>query len=758
LPKLDVKEIATSGFQPSVDIAEIIAVLKRQGKIVVYCGIIALILGTIYSFTATPRYTASATVFIDDDYKQIADEMSSDANRNAVYQGRGDDGAILSQVEILGSERIALMVADRLDLEKYTEFAPLEPSILSTALSAARSFAGIAEAEPEKPRDQKHDIIEQLARNLSANRVGRTSILEVKYISKSPELAALIANETVSAYLDDQYNSKSDATRRASEWLQTRIEALRKKSIESDFKVQKFRSEKGLISSGGELVSEQQLTQINTSLIQAQSVAAAAKSKFESAQAIVASGNPASASMASLDSPVINKLQQDVLKTTQEEAEIAKKFGSNHYQAVRLRSVLDGYNTSMFTELRRIADNYQYVYESALASVKTLQAQVAAATSTSAIANDDLVQLREYERTADTYKKLYETYLQRFQEASQRESFPITEARIISRADVPQTASYPKKPLFMALSLAIGCAAGLAIGAYREFGERFFRTGEQVQQELGMEFIGQVALSTKGAVRLPADKGLMGGRSAFSRYAIDRYIVDHPLSAFAETIRNAKIAADFISGSKAGRVIGVVSVLPREGKSTIAMNFAQYLAKQGARTLLIDADLRNPGATRAMGANARSGLYEVLGENEAVEKVLLRDEGTGLVFLPTVIKNRILFSAELLASNAMDELLKSFSKTFDYIIVDLPPVGPVIDAKAMSGLIDSFLLVVEWGQTSRRLVRTALQSHPTIRDKCAGVILNKVDLRKVKLYVHQDENFYHNARYGDYYVDNVAST
>src|SRR5690606_18827785 len=90
--------------------------------------------------------------------------------------------------------------------------------------------------------------------------------------------------------------------------------------------------------------------------------------------------------------------------------------------------------------------------------------------------------------------------------------------------------------------------------------------------------------------------------------AISNYVVDHPLSAFAETLRSAKIAADLSLDSKQSKIIGVGSVLPGEGKSTVAVNFAELLASQGARTLLIDADLRNPGSTRSIGRHAEAGL------------------------------------------------------------------------------------------------------------------------------------------------------
>lgn len=236
--------------------------------------------------------------------------------------------------------------------------------------------------------------------------------------------------------------------------------------------------------------------------------------------------------------------------------------------------------------------------------------------------------------------------------------------------------------------------------------------------------------------------------------SVARYAVDHPLSSFAETLRSTRLAIDLgISAKSGARIVGVVSALPSEGKSTISINLAQLLAGQGARVLLLDADIRNPGATRAMARHASEGLLEVLLEGRSVQDVLLRDEKTKLAFLPTVVKQRVPHSSELLTSAQMHKLLAEASNAFDYIIVDLPPLGPVVDARAMAGRIDGFIFVTEWGKTARRAVRNTVENEVHIRKKCLGVILNKVDTEKLKLYRAYGSSEYYHSRYTRYYHD-----
>ncbi len=202
-------------------------------------------------------------------------------------------------------------------------------------------------------------------------------------------------------------------------------------------------------------------------------------------------------------------------------------------------------------------------------------------------------------------------------------------------------------------------------------------------------------------------------------------------------------------------MIGIVSVLPGEGKSTIAVNFAQALAGS-ARVLLIDADLRNPGATRALGQHADEGLLEVLLEGRLPESAMLTDPDSGLKFLPAVVRRRIPHSSELLASAAMIRLLARVAGEFDYVVLDLPPLGPVVDARAIAPRVDGFIMVVEWGETARKAVRDTLNAEPQIAGRCLGVILNKVDAARMKFYEGYGSSDYYASRYTHYYQENTT--
>jgi succinoglycan biosynthesis transport protein ExoP len=230
-------------------------------------------------------------------------------------------------------------------------------------------------------------------------------------------------------------------------------------------------------------------------------------------------------------------------------------------------------------------------------------------------------------------------------------------------------------------------------------------------------------------------------------------VANAPFSRFSESIRAVKVAADS-SIARASKTIAITSSLPNEGKSTVALSLATIINQGGGRAVLVDCDLRNPELSLTLTPNAKAGLLEIIAGKVTIDDVLWREPATGLTFVPTVLTTRVAHSSDILASKETRYLFDQLRAMYDYVIVDLSPLAPVVDVRVMTPLVDSFLFVVEWGHTKIEVAQHALTTARGVCDNLLGIVLNKTDMRTFGRYTNGQDGYYHNSYYGQYgYTD-----
>ena len=227
--------------------------------------------------------------------------------------------------------------------------------------------------------------------------------------------------------------------------------------------------------------------------------------------------------------------------------------------------------------------------------------------------------------------------------------------------------------------------------------------------------------------------------------------VDAPFSRFAESLRVLKVAIDLSELVRSNKVIGFTSSLPNEGKSTLAAAASLLIAQTGASTILVDCDLRNPSLTQALAPSAQAGLVEVISGKALIEDVVWHsDPKTNLSFLPAVMKSRVAHTNEILASAATKRLFDELGKLYEYIIVDLSPLAPVVDVRTTAHFVDSYICVIEWGHTKIDVVKKALADAPGVYQNLIGTVLNKVNINQLGRYDAHRGKYYRNKHYARY--------
>lgn len=206
-----------------------------------------------------------------------------------------------------------------------------------------------------------------------------------------------------------------------------------------------------------------------------------------------------------------------------------------------------------------------------------------------------------------------------------------------------------------------------------------------------------------------------------------------PKSISAEAYRSLRTSIKFSSVDKPIKTIVVTSSIPGEGKSTISGNLAITLSQSGARVLLIDCDLRKPSIHKKFGIVNELGLTDVLVDECNLKDVIQKiDEYLFMITAGTIPPN----PSEIVGSNSMEDLIKELSLSFDYIVMDTPPLGAVTDAQVLSTKVDGTILVVKAGSTKKDVVMNSVNLIKKVNGNLIGTVLNGVEKSNNKYYYY----------------------
>jgi polysaccharide biosynthesis transport protein len=787
----------------------IVSFFRRQSSVFLFATFLTTALGVIYLVTARPIFTGQAQLLIDT-HKVQGLQVSPQRPFIPV-----DTPQVESQVGLLKSENIASAVIEKLDLVQDPEFIKPGGGLLAAISSfVSGEFVSADQAAPSE-FELSRAAMGAFKKRLTVTRIPQSYIIQIDFQSYNAERAAEIANAIADAYIVDQLEAKYKATRLAGGWLQDRIKELRAQVSDAERAVVQFRTKYNIVSTGGRpLLNQLQVNELSSQLTIARANTAEARARLDrinsvnktdlSAQSLPDASFGATVTD-TLKNEIVTKLWGQYLDLAALERNFSGKYGPDHSAVANLRIRMREIRTNIFEELKRLGETFKSDYEIAKQRELELQKELAFAVSNSQVTDVNSVALTELESTAQSSKTVYENYLRRYMESVQEESFPVSDARLISPATRPLSKSSPKAFIVLPIAALVGMVLGFGIGMWRDLSERVFRSIQQVESRLHANCIAFVPLADlksqksdasssmpdatrrassivkrllslnlhsdahgpSGAVKTPASgfdedakvavltpsaesevKSL--GRRIARNDRLLWSVVDAPLSRFSEAIRSIKLAIDMNGAFKANRVIGFTSSLPNEGKSTIAFSLAQLMAQVGTRTILVDCDLRNPSLTRALAPRARRGLIDVLTEKVEFEKAIWKDPSTNMVFLPAAMKFRFANSNEILSSVPMKKLFEKLRERYDYIVVDLPPLAPIVDVRAATQIVDSFVYLIEWGQTKIDVVEHALGQAQEVYDHLLGVVLNKVDMKSFGRHASHHESYYYNKHYGRY--------
>jgi capsular exopolysaccharide synthesis family protein len=356
------------------------------------------------------------------------------------------------------------------------------------------------------------------------------------------------------------------------------------------------------------------------------------------------------------------------------------------------------------------------------------------ATGQGGLDNENAVRLRELERTAAVNKSLFEDFLQKAKITEEQSTFQARDARVILPAHPPGGPSSPNKNRVLMLALVLGIGLGVGGAIAMEMLRAGFTTPKEAEEALGVPVLASVRKMEKG--KLVKDR---------KRFLLPYYQVHNPLSPFSESIRMLRSGIHMSDVDQPPKVIHITSSRPGEGKTTIATSLAISAAFSGQKVVLIDADLRHPSTSHFFRREKETGLVDLLLGTATVETSIFETDVKKLMVVPAGSKT--LNPSDLLGSERMRLLVSKLKEKFDYVVIDTPPVGPVVDPTIVAGLADKTIFVVKWGATPRDLVQTSIQ-HVSQHKRVGGIVLNSVIQDRAKKYGGE---YYYGKSYEKYY-------
>lgn len=718
-------------------------------------GLIALVLvlAFLYLRQVTPLYTATSTVMIETrrtHVAPIAEVLGGLSSNQFVVEG---------EVEVIRSRALAEKVIDRLKLAEHPFFnpdlaPPRGPGLLGMlnpvnwlpddwrkALSeAASNTRRDSELPPTVEPEVREDPVKaRAARIMMASLVTQNSrmspVVDINFTAPSPQLAAAIANALADEYLLTQLEAKYEAVQRATHWLNDRINELRREVETTEMAVEAYRRKHNLFDIERGPVTTQQLGELNTLLLGAQSKRSEAEVRYERARQQVRSSKGGAALVEVLNSPVIHSLRNTEAEIRREFSDLSTRYGAQHPKIITLQASLREIEEKIRGEADRIIASLANEVEIARAREQAIEKSYNELKGQISVQNEAQIELRALIREAEASRSLYEAFLARFKETDTQRDMQNADARILSRAAIPREPSSPRSKLILIVAGLTASMLGLVLIFALEELDHGFRSASQTEAALGIPVLGLV----------PEVKA---SRSAD---VVAKNIYEIPTSSFAEAIRTVRSGLDLSDPQRPPRVVMITSAQPNEGKSVMAYSIAAQGAQSlGRPVLLIDADLRKPSLHEIAEMAIGPGVGDFLA-GEAPLDACVRPDPRCPNLLVMTGGRRLDNAADMFDNRRFHSLLDEAAGRYDQVVIDTPPLLAVSDARSLLSRVDRVLFVVRWARTKREIVGAAIGVVERVRTRGATLVLSRVDIRKHATYGYGDSGQYYKA-YRRYYT------
>jgi polysaccharide biosynthesis transport protein len=693
---IELPDVVRQAETPAVSMPELEKLWRtvRNHKGLITASIlVALLAAIVFMIVVRPQYTATTQILIDPSDLRAVENGLTPTNQLS-------DLAVLqveSQVRVLTSDNVLRRVIASEKLTSDPKFAADASSPWGAAIAAVAKPLGIGPTAGQM--DPTLTALAELQKRIRVKRAERTYVVDMSVTTDDPAKSARIANALAQAYLAEQTASRSDAARRVSDSLAARLSELKKRVRTAEEKVEEFKARNNIVGASGQLVNEQQVSELNNQLSLARARTAEAKSRFDQLQSLQRSGADIGAFTEAVQSQTMAALRSQYADVVRREAEQITSLGERHPAVIDIRAQAQRLRRVVAEEINRIAEAARNDYERARKSEETLSRSLEALKRNTMNTNEARIGLRELERDVQASRTIYEAFLVRARETGEQERLDTKNVRVISQADLPLRRSWPPSYALIALgAMLLGTSVGTGLAFMREFGNTSKHSP---------------AAPAEPAIELPLLARLPAIGTGHPLRAFD----DHDSHSAAE-VRKLHDTLRAARKKWAGQSILLVSSEGGSEAAAVAFNLALAAAANHS-VLLIDADIRRQGVSASF-PGSPAGLMDVASGQKLLSEAVIRDPQTNINILS-------LFAQKIGTYRAVEnqQIKSAFDQTKRYdlvIVVTTMQEGDPIGC-FFGELVDYVVLIAKEGATRQRAVNRAVAMLGADAQKIKGTVL-----------------------------------
>ena len=724
---------ATAGF----DLFALFSVLwQRKGTIIV-TALIAACAAVIVGKSLTPKYTATAELYVDPRELQLVDRELTPRAQDV----SGLSMVVESQARLITSNSVLLQVIQSTDLEKDPEFGGSGES--KGAIASLFAMFGLELHQIEQPKSDHIAALDALSRHITIRKTERSFVVDVEVWSRDPAKAAMLANTIANTYLAESKNTQATAARRATTELSGRLKELQQRLRNAENALAVYKAQNDFVGTQDSLLSDQRLSASNQRLAAAHAATLDAQARLDQIEKSRNASADVGAIPEALQSPTIANLRSQYAEVRKKYAELSAELGPLHPALKQMQMQVEDIRHTINEEVDRFAQSAKNDlirardYENSLN--KTLDAQK----RQSVALGQASVRLRELERDVEANRDVYQSFLKRSRETEEQESLNTSASRIIGEATVPQRRSFPPAMGLLAmLGFMLGAlgASGWAIVIYRLAPEpqpadprsRSSSSNWRSMPEAQQRRESKVAALEKPVIARLQDcdvirtlGGIMdntGAAADVTRFGWPTLRPGFPLTPFLNALRDICNSISRRAPDETAPVIAVISEEECIDRCVAALNFALAAARDGAKVLMIDADprghkLSSKVARLGHGGPSRMGWLSLGSRASRAIKT-----ANGIFILPSV---------EGSDAKATDTIRQSIAQaraagSYDLVILDGPPLPWNAAGHKLLDTANGIVAVLPVNLDINDAMEAIIASLGPAQRKLAGVILNEL--------------------------------